>query len=137
MGKHKPEKASLGKARYAANQDNDEYEEYTPRSKNTRCTKAMKLARMARIQRMIAQGANSLDIVQYCSQEWGLSQKHGRTYWREAIEHLKEHIEMDRAEFAAVLLMQVNDLQKKTAQRQNDAVTLGCINTAAKIAGLL
>lgn len=112
-------------------------EEFVTREKNKRCTKAMKAMRMARIQRMIAQGANAMDIVQYCGQEWGLSQRHARTYWREALEGLKEHIEMDRAEFAAVLLAQVSDLQKKTSSRQNDAVTLGCINTAAKIAGLL
>ena len=43
---------------------------------------------------------------------------------------------MDRADFAALLLQQLNDLHKKTSSRQNDSVTLGCINSAAKIARL-
>ena len=123
----------MGKPKY---KNEDQLEQWSTRKKNTRCTKAAKALRMARITRMIAQGANQLDITQYCQQEWELSERHGRQYYRDAIEGIRKHVEMDRAEFAAVLLMQVNDLQKKTASRQNDAVTLGCINTAAKIARL-
>ena len=123
----------MGRPKY---DNEDELESYQPKKKGKRCTKATKQYRLARISRMMAQGANQMDIVQYAGAEWGLSQSHAREYFREALDLIKQTMEMDRQEFAAVLLMQVNDLQKKTAQRQNDSVTLGCINTAAKIARL-
>ena len=111
-------------------------EEFHPREKNKRCTKAVKAYRINRLTRMCAQGASQQDIVQYCGQEWGLSVRHSREYYRECIKEIKESWELDRAEFAALLLQQLNDLHKKTSTRQNDSVTLGCINSAAKIARL-
>ena len=123
----------MGRPKY---DNEDELESYRPKEKNKRCSKAVKQYRLSRLTRMIAAGASQMDVVAYCGQEWGLSVRHSRQYYRDCIGLIKKEMEMDRQEFAAVLLMQVNDLQKKTAQRQNDSVTLGCINTAAKIARL-
>lgn len=101
-----------------------------------RSTKAVKEYRVQKLARMMAQGANQMDCVQYVMQEWGLSQSSGKRLYREALEQVREIWTLDRADFAALLLQQINDLHKKTSQRQNDSVTLGCINTAAKIARL-
>lgn len=101
-----------------------------------RSTKAVKEYRVHKLARMMAQGANQMDCVQYVMQEWGLSQSSGKRLYREALQQVREIWTLDRSDFAALLLQQVNDLHKKTSQRQNDSVTLGCINTAAKIARL-
>lgn len=101
-----------------------------------RATKAIKEYRIQKAARMMAQGASQQDICQYAKAEWGLSESAGRAVWRDAMTEVKEMWSIDRDEFAALLLQQLNDLHKKTVGRQNDAVTLGCINSAAKIARL-
>ena len=101
-----------------------------------RATRAVVEYRINRAARMMAQGASQADVVAYAVQEWGLSKSQGKRIWREAITEVKETWQINRDEFAALLLAQLNDLHKKTSTRQNDSVTLGCINSAAKIARL-
>lgn len=103
---------------------------------NKRATKAIKAYRIQKVARLMGQGATQADIVQFAAQEWGLTRTPARKLWAEAMFEVKEQWSIDREEFGAMLLQQLNDLQKKTAGRQNDAVTLGCINAAAKIAKL-
>ena len=85
---------------------------------------------------MMAQGANQMDCVQYVEQEWGLTKSSGKRLYREALTEVREIWSLDRTDGAALLLQKLNDLHKKTSTRQNDSVTLGCINSAAKIARL-
>ena len=101
-----------------------------------RSTKALKEYRVQKAARMMGQGATQADIVQYAVTEWGLSASQGRRIWRDAMTEVKELWSIDRDEFAALILQQVNTLLKKTSDRQNDAVSLGCLNTAARIAKL-
>ena len=101
-----------------------------------RATKAIMEYRIQKVARMMGQGATQADIVQYAGQEWGLSRSQGKRLWKEAMTEVKEIWSIDRDEFAALILQQVNALLKKTNERQNDSVTLGCLNTAAKIAKL-
>ena len=101
-----------------------------------RATKAIMEYRIAKVARMMGQGATQADICQYANQEWGLSRSQGKRLWREAMTEVKETWSIDRDEFAALILQQVNTLLKKTSERQNDSVTLGCLNTAARIAKL-
>ena len=101
-----------------------------------RATKKVVAYRVHKAARMMAQGASQADVVAYAVQEWGLSKSQGKRIFREALTEVKETWEINREEFAALLLAQLNDLHKKTSSRQNDSVTLGCINSAAKIAGI-
>lgn len=101
-----------------------------------RSTRAVKEYRVMKLARMMAQGANQMDCVQYVEQEWGLSKSSGKRLYRDALTECRNIWDLDRADFAALLLQQLNDLHKKTSTRQNDSVTLGCINSAAKIARL-
>jgi|TARA_R110002012_G_scaffold293755_2_gene489561 hypothetical protein len=106
------------------------------RKKAPRSTGAVKEYRVHKLARMMAQGANQMDCVQYVEQEWGLTKSSGKRLYREALTEVREIWSLDRTDFAALLLQQLNDLHKKTSTRQNDSVTLGCINSAAKIARL-
>ena len=106
------------------------------RKKAPRSTIAVKEYRVQKLARMMAQGANQMDCIQYVVAEWGLTESSGKRLYREALDKVREIWTLDRTEFAALLLQQLNDLHKKTSTRQNDSVTLGCINSAAKIARL-
>ena len=101
-----------------------------------RATKAVVEYRIQRFARMLGQGASLMDCIQYADQEWGLSKSQAKRLHKAALGEVRETWNLDRADFAALLLQQLNDLHKKTRTRQNDSVTLGCINSAAKIARL-
>jgi len=102
----------------------------------TRCTAAEKQFRTMRFARMIANGATRSDLLQYGAQEWGLSSRMVDEYRSCAMKELEEDWNLDRQAYAAVLLSQLNIVHKKSMEGGNLAVTLGCINTAAKIAKL-
>ena len=102
----------------------------------TRCTAAEKQFRTMRFARMIANGATRSDLLQYGAQEWGLSSRMVDEYRSFAMKELEEDWNFDRQAYAAVLLSQLNIVHKKSMEGGNLAVTLGCINTAAKIAKL-
>jgi|TARA_Y100000361_G_scaffold154095_1_gene178127 hypothetical protein len=102
----------------------------------TRCTAAEKQFRIARCSRMMANGATRSDLVQYAAHTWGISKRQCDEYIAEARKELEEDWNLDRQAFAAVLLSQLNIVHKKALETSNLAVTLGCINSAAKIARL-
>lgn len=102
----------------------------------TRCTAAEKQYRTMRFARMIANGATRSDLLQYGAQEWGLSVRMVDEYRSSAMKELQADWNLDRQAYAAVLLSQLNIVHKKSMEGGNLAVTLGCINTAAKIAKL-
>ena len=102
----------------------------------TRCTAAEKQFRTMRFARMIANGATRSDLLQYGAQEWGLSSRMVDDYRSFAMKELEADWNLDRQAYAAVLLSQLNIVHKKSMEGGHLAVTLGCINTAAKIAKL-
>ena len=102
----------------------------------TRCTAAEKQFRTMRFARMIANGATRSDLLQYGAQEWGLSSRMVDDYRSFAMKELEADWNLDRHAYAAVLLSQLNIVHKKSMEGGNLSVTLGCINTAAKIAKL-
>ena len=88
------------------------------RKKAPRSTRAVKEYRINRLARMMAQGASQQDCIQYVVSEWGLTVSSGKRLYREALNEVREIWSLDRADFAALLLQQLNDLHKKTSTRQ-------------------
>ena len=80
---------------------------------NKRATKAVMEYRIQKVARMMGQGATQQDIVQFARQEWGLSVSSGKALWREAMTEVKANWSIEREEFAALILQQVNALLKK------------------------
>lgn len=103
----------------------------------TRCTAAEKNFRANRVAQMIARGASRSDIVQYAAQEWGLSKRQADTYIKFARDTLMEDWNIDRHAYLATLLAQLNIVHKKSIEQGCLNVTLGAINTAAKLVQLL
>ena len=105
-------------------------------TKKARCTAAEKQFRVQRFARMLANGATRSDLAQYAAQEWGVKIRQVDEYVAEARQFLQEDYNLDRQAFAAILLAQLNVVHKKSMEQNNLSVTLGAINTAAKIAKL-
>ena len=99
-----------------------------------RCSAAEKAFRVQRFSRMIANGATRSDLAEYAAQEWGVKIRQVDEYVAEARQFLQEDYNLARQACAAVLVAQLNIVHKKSIEQNNLSVTLGAINTAAKIA---
>ena len=63
--------------------------------------------RVNRVARMLSNGAVRSEIVQYCSKEWGISDRQGDKYIQKARDLLRVDWEIDRRTFTAELLSQL------------------------------
>lgn len=94
--------------------------------------------RTNRVARLLSNGAVRSEVVQYASNEWGVSARTADDYIARAREVLKADWDIDRRTFTAELLSQLASLQKEARKNGNQShVALGCINTMAKIAHIL
>ncbi len=93
--------------------------------------------RVNRVARMLSNGAVRSEIVQYCSKEWGISDRQGDKYIQKARDLLRVDWEIDRRTFTAELLSQLASLQKDSRKNGQGHIALGCINSAAKIAQIM
>jgi hypothetical protein len=93
--------------------------------------------RVNRVARMLSNGAVRSEIVQYCSKEWGVSERQGDKYIQKARDLLRVDWEIDRRTFTAELLSQLASLQKESRKNGQGHIALGCINSAAKLAQLI
>ena len=102
-----------------------------------RATRAQQDLRIARLGRLMAKGATKRDCYDYAASEWGMSLRRAQEIVKMAIDRNTSDWTLNRSDFAALLLDQLAELKKVTAQKDNHSVQLGCINTMAKIARLL
>ena len=103
-----------------------------------KATAAESQLRRDRVARLLSTGATRSEIIQYAAKEWGIKEGQTDLYIRKARDVLKADWDIDRRTFTAELMSQLASLQKECRKNSNQAsVTLGCINTMAKIAHIL
>ena len=102
-------------------------------SKSTKIEVDMRVNRVARL---LANGAVRSEIVQYATNEWGVSDRQTDNYIAKARELIRADWEIDRRSFTAEILAQLSSIQKEARKTGNLNVALGCVNQAAKVARL-
>ena len=100
-------------------------------------TAAEKQFRVNRVARMLANAAVRSEILQYCAEKWGISERQADQYIFDARAILKQDWEIDRRTFTAELLSQLATLQKEARKTNQPNIALGCINSAARLAQLI
>lgn len=105
----------------------------TPRS-----TVAETELRSHQLVRILVNGGNRLDCLQYASKNWGVCDRTADRYLARARELIKSSwSDVQKDQMIAELLSQYSSLQQQAREQTQLAVALGCINGAAKLAQLV
>jgi hypothetical protein len=102
-----------------------------------KATKAEVNYRVAKVIRLLANGVQRPDILEYARKEWNISRASTDTLIRLAKDEIKESINEQRDEFLARKIYQLEDVLMKAAKRENHNAMIGCIRLQCEIAQIL
>ncbi len=102
-----------------------------------KATKAETELRVSQVLRMIANGVQRPQLLEYGRKEWGLSRGGVDILIRKAKDAIRETVNEDRHEFMARKLYQLEDVLMKAAKRENHPAMVGCIRLQCEIAQVL
>ena len=102
-----------------------------------RSTKKEFDARVRKVAGLKARNASRSEIVAYGTREWGVNKRQVDVYLAEANKLIAIDWEVDRRQFSAELLSQLSTLAQDARRNGQPHVALGCINTMAKISGVV
>ncbi len=102
-----------------------------------KATKAEINYRVAKVIRLLANGVQRPDILEYARKEWGISRASTDTLIRLAKDEIKESINEQRDEFMARKLYQLEDVLMKAAKRENHSAMVGAIRLQCEISQIL
>ena len=100
-------------------------------------TNAEKEWRIARVAALKARNVPTSEAVAYMTREWGVSTRQAMRYISWANEVITKDWDIDRRQLTAELLAQLTSLAQETCKSSQPSVTLGCINSIARIARIL
>jgi len=100
-------------------------------------TKAETELRVAEFVRIVANGGKRSDCVRLASEKWGVGDRTVDKYLQLARDQIRADWDLERPQMIADLLSQCSTLQQEARNRGQLSVSLGCINTAAKLAQLI
>jgi hypothetical protein len=93
--------------------------------------------RVNKIVRMIADGVQRPEILEYGRNEWGLKRAAVDCLIRKAKDAIKESVDEERNEFMARKLFQLEDVLLKAAKRNNHPAMIGAIRLQCELAQIL
>jgi len=102
-----------------------------------KATKAETELRVSQFVRMIANGVQRPQLLEYGRKEWGLSRGGVDLLIRKAKDAIKVAVDEDRQEFMARKLFQLEDVLMKAAKRENHPAMIGAIRLQCEIAQVL
>ena len=102
-----------------------------------KATKGEQELRVSKILRMIANGVQRPQLLEYGRAEWGLGRAAVDELIRKSKEAIKEAVDDDRHDFVAKKLYQLEDILLKSAKRENHSAMIGAIRLQSELAQVL
>ena len=102
-----------------------------------KATKAETELRVQQVVRMIANGVQRPELIEYARKEWGLGRGGVDILIRKAKDAIKEAVNEERSEFLARKLFQLEDVLMKSAKRENHSAMIGAIRLQCELTRVL
>ena len=102
-----------------------------------RITEAEKDRRVDLIARMINEGHASSECVQYAANEWGIKKRQADAYLADARALIRSDMSMERVDFLASKLRQMEAVYKKAMQSNQMGAAIGAARLQAELTQLL
>ncbi len=102
-----------------------------------KATKAEQELRISQLLKMIANGVQRPEILEYGRTEWGLTRGAVDNLIRKAKDAIKQAVDEDRQDFVAKKLYQLEDILLKASKRENHSAMIGAIKTQIDLAQVI
>lgn len=104
---------------------------------HNKVTQKEKQWRIHRIAALKARNTPKSELLLYMAREWGLNHRQGYRYLKYADEVIEQDWDIDRRQFTAELMSQLQSLAQDCRKGNQPAVVLGAINSMARMARIL
>ena len=86
--------------------------------------------------KLLAEGQSRTQILQFCSDQWGITERQAETYLARAREKLLEDAEMERPAWVAEALQRLRTYEQAAYKSRQNQVAINAVQAQAKLIGL-
>jgi len=86
--------------------------------------------------KLLAEGQSRSQILLFCSENWGVSERQGETYLSRAREKLLEDCEMERPAWIAEALQRLRTYEQAAFKEKQNQTAINSVQAQAKLIGI-
>jgi hypothetical protein len=86
--------------------------------------------------KLLAEGQSRSQILLFCSENWGVSERQGETYLSRAREKLLEDCEMERPAWIAEALQRLRTYEQAAYKEKQNQTAINSVQAQAKLIGI-
>ena len=86
--------------------------------------------------KLLAEGQSRTQILRFCSDQWGITERQAETYLARAREKLMEDAEMERPAWVAEALQRLRTYEQAAYKSRQNQVAINAVQAQAKLIGL-
>ena len=101
-----------------------------------RSTKVETEHRINAVYKLLSEGQSRSQVIQFCSEKWGVTERQGDTYMARAREKLMEDCEMERPAWIAEALQRLRTYEQAAYKQKQNQTAINSIQAQAKLIGI-
>ena len=101
-----------------------------------RSTKVETEHRINAVYKLLSEGQSRSQVIQFCSEKWGVTERQGDTYMAGAREKLMEDCEMERPAWIAEALQRLRTYEQAAYKQKQNQTAINSIQAQAKLIGI-
>ena len=101
-----------------------------------RSTKVETEHRINAVYKLLAEGHSRAQVIQFCSEKWGVTDRQGDTYMARAREKLLEDCEMERPAWIAEALQRLRTYEQAAYKQKQNQTAINSVQAQAKLIGI-
>ncbi len=106
------------------------------RNHTARSTKTETYHRVNAVYKALAENSSRGQIIQFCSEKWGVTERQADTYIARAREKLLEDCEMERPAWIAEALARLRTYEKAAYKEKQNQTAINSVQAQAKLIGI-
>ena len=101
-----------------------------------RSTKVETEHRINAVYKLLSEGQSRSQVIQFCSEKWGVTDRQGETYMARAREKLMEDCEMECPAWIAEALQRLRTYEQAAYKQKQNQTAINSIQAQAKLIGI-
>ena len=101
-----------------------------------RSTKVETEHRVNTVYKLLSEGNSRSQVIQFCSEKWGVTDRQGDTYMARAREKLLADCEMERPAWIAEALQRLRTYEQAAYKEKQNQTAINSIQAQAKLIGI-